>query len=340
MYCSKPSVTEKEKAYIEDAITKADIGVGEYLGKFETAWAAFNNREYAVACDSGTNALFLAVKALGIGTGDEVIVPEFTMIASAWAVTYTGATPVFVDCGDDLNLDTDLLEKTIGPATRAIMPVHIYGRPCNMEKINALAKKHGLWVIEDMAEAHGMQPTGDIACYSFHSSKTLCTGGGGMCLTNNKEWAQEMKLLSHLYLNKNMTMLHEKVGYNFRLSNLQAAFGLAQVERAQELIDKRKKVADWYDKYIPARFRMPKREVVWVYDIDCGKDQELVRQKLLEGGIESRYFFKPMSEQPMYFKDPTGLKAYEWSRRGLYIPTYHDMTEEDVIKITDILKTV
>lgn len=341
MRTSKPSITDQEKLFVQDALNRADIGVGEYIGKFEAEWAKYNNQQFAVACDSGTNALFLAVKALGIGPGDEVIIPEFTMISSAWAVTYAGGTPVFVDCGDDINIDPNLIEAAITPNSRAIMPVHIYGRTCDMQVINTIAKKHNLFVIEDMAEAHGIKPTGDIACYSFHSSKTLCTGGGGMCLTNNEAWAEEIKLLTHLYLNKNMTMLHPKVGYNFRLSNIQAAIGYSQALRADELIQKRIQVAAWYDKHIPDRFKMPKREVVWVYDIDCGKDQELVRQKLKDADIESRYFFKPMSEQPMYKKEGIEtLKAYDWSRRGLYLPTYHDMTESDVIKVTDVLKSI
>lgn len=340
MHISKPSITDTEKGFVEDALKNADIGLGEYIAKFEEGWAAYNNKKYAVSCNSGTNALFLALKGLGIGPGDEVIVPEFTMIACAWAVSYTGAMPVFVDCQDDLNIDPDQIEKVITSKTKAIMPVHIYGRPCDMNKINQIAKKHNLFVVEDMAEAHGIVPKSDIACYSFYGNKILTTGEGGMCLTDNEQCAMEMRSYANMYFDTGRTMVHPKMGYNFRLTNLQAAIGYAQVLRAEELINSRKEIASWYDKHLPKRFLMPKREVVWVYDIDCGKDQALVKQALFDAGIESRFFFKPMSEQPMYKGDFESLNAYTWSRRGLYIPTYYGMTEDDVIRVAKVLEKI
>ena len=336
--CSLPLITDLENTYVADAMDKSDIGLGDYIGKFEGAWAEYNRKVYGVSCNSGTTALYLALLALGIGEGDEVIVPEFTMIATAWAVTYTGATPVFIDCRHDLNIDTDLIKKAITKKTKAIIPVHIYGRKCDMEAINRMAFDYQLYVVEDMAEAHGIMPTGDIACYSFHSSKILCTGGGGMCLTDNKRWADEMKKLAHLYLNKEMTMLHEKIGHNFRLSNIQAAIGFAQVQRIDEILKKRKQIETWYDKYLPEKYKMPKRDVLWMYDINCGDKQEEIKAKLALNGIESRYFFKPMSEQPMYLGPFTHLKAYKWSRRGLYLPTYTDLTEDNIKKICEALE--
>lgn len=340
MQVSKPSISSREKENVTNAVNMGDIGIGHYITQFEQSWAIFNRMSYGIACDNGTNALFLALKALKIGPGDEVIVPEFTMIASAWAVTYTGATPVFVDCADDLNIDVDKIEKKITNKTRAIMPVHIYGRQCNMDRIIFLAGKYNLFVIEDSAEAHGIIPRGDIVCYSFYGNKIITTGSGGMCLTNSKEIAEEIRLLTNMYFNKDHTFLHPKTGYNFRMTNIQAAIGCAQVIRTKELLAKRKEIEGWYDNYLPHRFLMPKRDVVWVYDIDCGHDQEKIRLKLERKDIETRVFFKPMSMQPMYLSENyEKLNAFKWSQRGIYLPMYPDMILTDVIKIADILKS-
>jgi dTDP-4-amino-4,6-dideoxygalactose transaminase len=335
MRCSKPSITKIERKFIEDALNKNDIGVGEYIGKFEKAWAKYNGTNYGVACNSCTNALYLALKALGIGPGDEVIVPEFTMIATAWAVSYTGATPVFVDCKNDLTIDeTKIL---ITPKTKAIMPVHIYGRKCNMTAINTLAKKNKLWVIEDMAEAHGIIPSGDVACYSFYGNKILTTGEGGMCLTNDSKTAEEIRLLANMYFDKGRTLLHPKIGHNFRLTNIQAAIGYGQALRVEKMIKKRNQIAGWYDLYLDKKFLMPKREVVWMYDIDCGEEQEKIKAYLDKNNIESRYFFKPMSMQPMYEGKFEELNAYKWSKQGLYLPTYFDMTKKDVMQVAKLI---
>lgn len=337
MNTSKPFITDLEKKYVNQALNLSDVGKGDFLWQFEKAWGSYNGYKHAVACNSGTSALFLALLALGIGKGDEVIVPEFTMIASAWAVSYTGATPVFVDCLDDLTIDPKLVRTKITKKTKAIIAVPIYGRSVS-PMVYQIAETEKLFVVEDMAEAHGIKPRGDIACYSFHASKIITTGGGGMCLTNEKEWADEMVRLSHLYLDKDMTMFHSKIGYNFRMSNIQAAIGLAQVERIGEILEKRSKLANLYTALLPGKYLMPRREVVWVYDIDCGENQREVREKLLANGIESRYFFKPMSMQPMYINDYEHLEAYKWSQRGLYIPLYPEMTKEEIEKICKILK--
>lgn len=343
MQVSKPSITRRETEYVFQALSIGDIGVGFHIGKFEREWALFNSMAHGVACDNGTNALFLALKAIGVGPGDEVIVPEFTMVATAWAVSYTGATPIFVDCGeDDLNIDVSLIEAKITDKTKAIIPVHIYGRQCKMDQILLIAERHDLYVIEDSAEAHGILPRGDIACYSFYGNKIMTTGAGGMCLTDSEELAREIRLLANMYFNRDHTFLHPKMGYNFRMTNVQAAIGCAQVERMKELLKKRKQVETWYDAYLPHKFLMPKRDVVWMYDIDCGEEQEIIRKKLSAKDIETRLFFKPMSEQPMYEKSESKLiflNAYDWSRRGIYLPTYPEMTEDDVRKVADAIKS-
>ena len=328
---SKPSITDLERKYINEAIDCSDIGIGDFTPRFEKAWADYNSKEYGVSCSSGTNALFLALKALGIGKGDEVIVPEFTMIATAWAVSYTGATPVFVDCLDDLTADPNDIREKITDNTKAIMVVPIYGRPV-CDSIYSL----GIPIIEDMAEAHGIQPKGLISCYSFYGNKILTTGEGGMCLTNVKDLADKIRYYSNMCFDKSRSMIHQDIGFNFRMTNIQSAIGLAQVERADELIAKREQVAKLYDLYLPEKCLMPKREVVWVYDIKC--DQRL-KKYLYDNDIDSRYFFKPMSEQPMYLGEYEHLEAYRWSRQGLYLPCYPDLKKDDIIKICDTIKS-
>ncbi len=319
---SKPSITDLEKEYVYQAMSAGDIGVGPFIQRFEDAWADWNDMTFGVSCNSGTNAIYLALKALGIGPGDEVIVPEYTMVATAWAVTYTGATPVFVDCDDDLIARN----WTLTDKTKAIITVPIYGRSAPIPKL-------GVPVIEDMAEAHGIKPQGDIACYSFYGNKILTTGEGGMCLTDNAQWADSMRLYANMFMNKDRTMLHPKVGHNFRLTNLQAAVGLAQVERVEEILYKRDMVQRWYDENLPEAYKMPPREVLWMYDIQC-KDNEKMKALLEINGIPTRYGFKPMSQQLMYAGKPiTHLNAYKWSKRILYLPTYTDLTEKEVKKI-------
>jgi len=332
----KPSVSLFEIDSVVKSLLDGQVsGSGPIVQKFEQDWASLNNYKYGVACNSGTTALYLALLALGIGKGDEVIVPEFTMASTAWAVSYCGAKPIFVDCLDDLTMDPAIFKSKITNKTKAVMVVPIYGRPVS-KHIYQLARDNNIFVVEDFAEAHGIKPKGDITCYSFQANKIITTGEGGMCLTNEKIVADEMRKLSSLYFDNTRSMIHERIGYNFRMTSLQAAFGVAQVKRFNELLEKRKNVADLYDKYIDERYKMPKREVVWVYDIKV-KNPEEVKAYLMAMGVDSRYFFKPMSMQPMYLNDYKHLNAYKWSKSGLYLPTYADLSEEDIKYICRIL---
>lgn len=335
--CSIPSITDLEKQYVYTALSNNDIGIGEYVGKFEKKWSSWNNMKYGVACNSGTNAIYLALKALGIKKGDEVLVPEYTMIATAWAVTYTGAKPVFVDCDDFLNMDPTKIKQAVTKKTKAIIVVPIYGR-VPQQRVYTLANSLGLDIVEDMAEAHGITPQGCIACYSFYGNKIITTGEGGMCITNNEKYAEEMRLLANMYFDKERKMLHPKVGHNFRMTNIQAAIGLAQAERIDEILAKRKQIEQWYDKYLPEKLKMPPRNVVWMYDIQTD-DQEGLKAKLEQNGVESRYGFKPMSRQKMYLDNYEHLNAHKWSKRILYLPTYPDLTEKDIKKICKIIKS-
>lgn len=338
---SKPYITDKEKTYAKEAIESGWISSkGEFIERFEKAWADYNNMDYGVVCSSGTNAIFLALRALGIKEGDEVIVPDFTMVATAWAVSYLGAKPVFVDCNDNLLIDVNLIEQKITSKTKAIIPVHIYGRQCDMDSILDIAKRHNLYVVEDSAEAHGIKPKGDIACFSLFGNKIITTGEGGICLTNNKDFAEKIAWYRAMCFDPKHTFLHPDIGYNFRMTNVQASIGLGQVENLDFILKKRQQIADWYDELLPKEVLMPKRDVLWMYDINCGDRMEEVKEKLSEKGIETRYFFKPMSIQPMYKREDVGENALKWSKRGIYLPTYTDLTKEDVENISKIFNDI
>lgn len=330
MKIGNPSITKEEIDNVTRAITRGDISQGDYINRFEEEWAHMNWREFGVSCNSGTSAIKLALLALGVGEGDEVIVPEFTMAACAFSVSAVGAIPVFVDCLDDLTMDASKIQIT--GKTKAIMVVPIYGRPVSQE-VHSIAKKYGIKVIEDFAEGHGIKPQGDITCYSFQANKIITTGEGGMCTTDNGNYYNEMRRFSSLYFDEKRTMIHGKVAYNFRMTNLQAAIGVAQCKRFKELRDKRIKLASWYNEYLPVKYHMPKREVVWVYDIQTDH-QEKLKSFLEEKGIESRYGFKPMSMQPPYreeySREHEKLNAFKWSKRILYLPTYYEMSITDV----------
>jgi perosamine synthetase len=335
---SRPHLDGTELDYVSKAISDGWISSqGPYVRRFEEAFAAYNGISHGVACSSGTTALTLALRALGVGPGDEVIVPEFTMIACAWAVTYTGATPVFVDCGDDLNIDVTRIEEKITPRTKVIMPVHIYGRRCDMPPIMDLAHQYGLRVVEDSAEAHGVQPVADIACFSLFANKIITAGEGGICLTNDEYLANQIAHLRAMAFTTDHSFLHKKLAYNYRMTSMQAAVALAQTERIDDILADRRKIEARYDAGlagIEGVTLMPPRDVLWMYDVRLTLRDELCAF-LADNGIETRLFFKPMSRQPMYY-DPVWpeLKASSFSEDGLYLPTYTGLSESDQDYIT------
>ncbi|MFE4914046.1 DegT/DnrJ/EryC1/StrS family aminotransferase [Streptomyces sp. NPDC056652] len=335
---SKPWLGGRELDYVTDAVSGGWISSqGPYVRKFESAFADYNGIAHGVACSSGTTALTLALRALGVGPGDEVIVPEFTMIATAWAVTYTGATPVFVDCGDDLNIDVTLIEEKITPRTKAIMPVHIYGRQCDMDTIMDLAHEYNLRVVEDSAEAHGVRPVADIACFSLFANKIITAGEGGICLTDDKRLADQMAHLRAMAFTKDHSFLHKKLAYNFRMTSMQAAVALAQTERLDAILETRREIERRYDEGlsgIDGITLMPPRDVLWMYDLRAERREEL-RDFLADEGVETRLFFKPMSRQPGYLHpDWPSLKASRFSEDGFYLPTHTGLTAEDQEFIT------
>lgn len=327
------------KPYKEGWISSASPSVDA----FEKAFSKYMGAEYGIACSSGTTALTLAVRALNLSPGDEVIVPEFTMIATAWGAMYGGGTPVFVDCGDDLNIDVDKIEAAITPRTKAIIPVHIYGRPANMDKIMELAHDYNLWVIEDAAEAHGatigdkyVGSIGHIGCFSFYANKIITTGEGGMVITSDKRLAEQVRHLCNVTFSEDHSFLHRKHGYNFRMSGLQAELGLRQFAQLDEILLKRKDILEWYDaKLKHLTIPRPEGSVLWMYDI-LVPNRDYVMEKLKEEGIETRVFFKPMSAQPM-FKQEKGFRARTASGMGMYLPTYPELTKEEVDYISDLV---
>jgi dTDP-4-amino-4,6-dideoxygalactose transaminase len=339
---SRPHLTEREKHYLTEAIDTGWISSqGPLVRRFEAEFAAYNGVGHGVACSSGTGALTLALRALGVGPGDEVIVPEFTMIASAWAVTYTGATPVFVDCADDLNIDVAQVEARITPRTKAIMPVHVYGRRCDMGAIMQIAYEYNLRVVEDSAEAHSVRPVGDIACFSLFGNKIITAGEGGISVTDDAHLAAQMTHLRGMAFSERHDFIHRKLAYNFRMTNMQAGVALAQLERIDDILAARKRIEQHYDDGladVAGITRMPPRDVLWMYDL-LAKDRDGLMAHLERDGIETRYFFQPMSRQPMYYdQDWSSLNAARFAANGLYLPTYVGLTERDQDRIVDSVR--
>jgi perosamine synthetase len=336
---SRPWLAGRELEYVTEAVSGGWISSqGPYIPRFEEAFAAFNDYPHGVACSSGTTALTLALRALGVGPGDEVIVPEFTMIATAWAVTYTGATPVFVDCADDLNIDVTRIEEKITPRTKVILPVHVYGRRADMDAIMGLAYEYNLRVVEDSAEAHGVRPVGDIACFSLFANKIITAGEGGICVTRDPHLAEQMAHLRAMAFTRDHSFLHKKLAYNFRMTNMQAAVAYAQTEQLEEILETRRDIEKRYDDAltdVPGITLMPQRDVLWMYDLRAECRDELLTH-LADRGVETRVFFKPMSRQPDYY-DPAwpDLNASRLSDDGFYLPTHTGLTAQDQEYITD-----
>lgn len=295
----------------------------ETYQQLEQEFAIFADKRFAIAVNTGTAALHLSLIALGIGPGDEVIVPDFTFAACAFAVSYTGATPIFVDCNDTLNIDPELIEGKITTRTKAIMPVHIYGRRCNMERVNEIAKRYGLFVVEDVSEAHGVTlGENTVACYSLQSTKIIHAEEGGMIVTDSKELYKKIQYLKNL--SNDGTYFHKEIGFNYRMANSQAKLALQSLREFPINRERRMQIESWYQDRIPDQ--MPPRDVVWVYDT-------LIPWKGQRG---ARPFFKPLSSLPMYAQ-PVGKKAQFYSQFTLF-PVTPEMTEGDVTNLTELKK--
>lgn len=361
---NEPSLSDLELEYATDAIKSGFISglAGSYLKKFEEKMAEFCGKKYAVACSSGFTALHLAVRAAGIGKGDEVITNTFTNISSLLGIIYSGATPVLVDSRKDTwSTDENALESKITKKTKAIMPVHIYGHPCKMDKIVDLAKEHNLIVIEDIAEAQGGMfknkklPIGDIGCFSFLSNKIMTTGEGGAVVTDSESFAEKARSLRGLAFGNTpeTRFIHTDLGFNYRITNLQCAIGCAQLERIDEIIKQKRQMASWYNNELKSvkGLVLPVEmdwatNVYWQYGIvldGFGLTKDQMMQKLKEKGIDSRSFFIPMHKQPVFHKmnlfKNEKLPVSEWlGNKGLYLPSSVNLKKEDVVKICNVIK--
>ncbi len=360
----EPTIGEKELEYVTDAVKSGWVSsAGKYITKFEEGFAGYCNQKHGIACSNGTTALHLAVEALGIGKGDEVIVPTFTMAASANAVIYAGAKPVFVDSElETWNMDISKIEAKITPQTKAIMIVHTYGHPIDMDRVNEIAKKHNLFVIEDAAEAHGAEYKGrkigslsDVACFSFYGNKIMTTGEGGMVVTNNDTVAERArKLRNHFF--GTPRFLHKEIGYNHRMTNIQAALGLAQLEKLDILAEARRKNAQLYNSLlsdVPGLTLPPEKEwaknVYWMYGLlvqpEFGMTMPELCKALLDRGIDSRTFFIGMHKQPCYQQGNAGVEgdfpgSDELESKGFYLPSSSHLTNEQIHRIAHAIKDI
>lgn len=340
---SKPSITNDEMSAVYDCVYSEQLSMGKRVVEFEREFARLHNVAYGVATTSGTTALHLALAALNIGPSDDVLVPDLTFVATANAVSYVGAKPILVDIDPETwcMSSTNVLAK-ITSATRAIIPVHLYGKLCKLPELPS----HVL-VVEDSAEATGypnLTVTGDCACFSFYGNKVLTTGEGGMVLTNDESLAQRLRLLRGQAVDPKRRYYHSHVGYNYRMTELQAAVGLAQLSRLQSLVHRRSVVMDRYRYRLCSYFTCHEApQAPWLFTILLPEntDRELLMEKLLQKyGIETRPTFVPMHRLPMFATANSDHDFPVSSRvgdRGLSLPTYPDLPISSVDLISDCL---
>ena len=351
----QPSLGSKEKENVLECLDSTWISSkGKFITQFENSFSEFIGVKHSAAVCNGTVAIHVALLALGIGDGDEVIVPSFTYIASVNAIRYTGAKPIFVDSDlQSWQMDPIKIEEKVTKQTKAILVVHLYGQPCEMDLILSIAKKHKLFVVEDCAEAFGslykgnhVGTFGDISTFSFFGNKTITTGEGGMVVTNDPSLHEKVFRLKGQGLAKNREYYHDIIGYNYRMTNICAAIGCAQIERANELIEKKILLANWYEnklRDLPIVFHSQVGEVkhsFWMVSIllHNSDEREKIRLHLKENGIETRPTFHPGHLMPMYFEKGVSLPIAEnLGNRGINLPSYPELNFEDIKFISKII---
>ncbi|WP_027216018.1 DegT/DnrJ/EryC1/StrS family aminotransferase [Butyrivibrio fibrisolvens] len=352
----KPLLNGNEKKYVDDCLDSSWISSkGKYNDLFAEKFADYIGVEYGTTVANGTLALHLALMALGIGEGDEVIVPSFTYVASANAVKYTGADVVFADSQEDSwQLDSKDIEHRITDRTKAIMPVHLYGHPCDMDKIMEIANRYHLFVIEDCAEAIGSEykgkkvgSFGDIAAFSFFGNKTITCGEGGMVLTNDKTLFERALHIKGQGLAAHREYWHDIIGYNYRMTNIAAAIGLAQLEQVDTFVKRKIDIANIYKtqlETLPCKVHTSVGDVkhtYWMVSILCDKieDRDKLRDFLKKKGIETRPTFYPIHTMPMYSEKYQKLPIAEklgWS--GMNLPSFPGLKDEEVMFVCDSIK--
>ena len=353
---SQPSITQKEIDRVMEAMKSGWVSsLGRYLDIFEEKFAEFIGTKYAVTTTNGTTALHLALVANGIKSGDEVIVPDFTFIATANAVKYTGAKVVLVDIEEDsLCIDPQKIENAITGKTKAIVPVHLYGHPANMIEINRIARKYNLVVVEDAAESHGAEingkkvgSLGHCGVFSFYGNKIITTGEGGMITTDDKGLFERLRLLRDHAMSSEKRYWHESVGFNYRMTNLQAALGVAQLERIGEIVERKREIFNTYKERLSQNPKIKlNHEATWaknVYWMVCleiegfnESKRDAFMKELKSKGIDSRPFFYPISDMPMYEKAQTPV-THRVYQRGINLPSYFDMSNASIEYVCDTI---
>ena len=371
---NEPLLGERELEYVAQCVRTGWVSsAGEFISRFETGWAGYCGRRHGVAVANGTVALQLAVACLDLAPGDEVILPAFTIVSCAVAVVGNGGVPVLVDSDPDTwCMDVSRVETRITARTRAIMPVHIYGHPVDMDPVLEVSERHRLAVVEDAAEVHGAEylsrradsrgrwercgSFGALSCFSFYANKAVTTGEGGMVLTDDPALAERLRSLRNLCFKPQRRFEHEELGTNARLTNLQAALGVAQLERIDEIVARKREIGRRYNHLLAdlAGVQLPTerswaRNVYWMYglvlDESTGLDAESCAERLHERGIETRPFFLGMHEQPALRR--LGLFAGErypvaerLARQGLYLPSGLALTDDQIERVAAAVREV
>jgi perosamine synthetase len=351
----RPSLTGNERAYVNECLDSSWISSkGRFIADFEKGFSSFAGARHAASVANGTVALHLALATLGIGPDAEVIVPTLTYIASVNAIMYTGAKPVFCDSlRDTWQMDPRDVLRKITPRTKAIMAVHLYGHPCDMDQLSRIARDHGLFVIEDCAEAIGTHykgqhvgTFGDIGAFSFFGNKTITTGEGGMVVTNDDTLYDRAVHFKGQGLAKHREYWHDVIGFNYRMTNVCAAIGLAQLEQVDNFLARKLQIAGWYKRELrslPVEFHEAVGDVrhsYWMCSIllPSAADREPLRELLRSHGIETRPIFYPVHSMPMYshhFQRHPVAESIGW--RGINLPSYPALAESDVKEISSVI---
>lgn len=365
IFVAAPALTGNEKKYVNDCLDSTWISsAGKYINQFESEFAKYVGIKHAISCSNGTVALHVPLLALGIGPGDEVIVPTLTYIATANAVEYVHAKKVLVDC-DPITwaIDINDLKKKISPKTKAIMVVHLYGHPADMDPIIELASKYNIHIIEDCAESIGATYTskktgetkmtgsyGIISTFSFFGNKVITTGEGGMIVTNDDSLNEKMRILKGQGMDPKRRYWHPVVGYNYRMTNIQAAIGLAQLEQVEQFLSYRRKLAGWYNTHLASLkdFIVTPYEAdwakhcYWMYSILIKNANQSQRDEMMSHlanqGIETRPIFYPMHQMPPHFSELSFPNADRIAAQGINLPTHVGLTEDDVIFVCEKIK--
>jgi perosamine synthetase len=363
---NEPLLNGNEKKYLNECIDSGWISSeGPFVERLEHQFAAYTGRKYGISVSSGSAALEIAIAGLKLGPGDELTIPTFTIISCATAVVRSGATPVVVDCDPDTwNIDVSQIEAKITSRTKAIMVVHIYGLPVDMDPLLALAHRYGLWIVEDAAEVHGQvyrgKPCGSfgiISIFSFYANKSITTGEGGILLTDDESLAGRCRSLRNLCMQPEQRFVHTELGWNYRMGNLQAAVGVAQFERLREIIARRQEIGEIYTNLLStvSCLQLPLKQtdyaenIYWAFSVvlrdDTPYDAKQVMSKLKNYGIQTRPFFWPMHLQPIFlnmgfFKDEQCPVSEKIARRGFYLPNSLNITDRQIDTVVTSLKNI